>query len=121
MKFTTPLYELFQDEQRNRIFIKRDDLLPDSLGGNKVRIAEAFFRDMEERGLRCADRIRRYPSNLCRVLASRCYQKKIPCYIICTGGDGEGTGETANSWIMKLSGAKLVPAGKQRSGRRWKN
>ena len=49
MKFTTPLYELFQDEQRNRIFIKRDDLLPDSLGGNKVRIAEAFFRDMEER------------------------------------------------------------------------
>ena len=47
MKFTTPLYELFQDEQRNRIFIKRDDLLPDSLGGNKVRIAEAFFRDME--------------------------------------------------------------------------
>ena len=42
MKFTTPLYELFQDEQRNRIFIKRDDLLPDSLGGNKVRIAEAF-------------------------------------------------------------------------------
>ena len=112
MKFTTPLYELFQDEQRNRIFIKRDDLLPDSLGGNKVRIAEAFFRDMEERDCDALIGYGDIRSNLCRVLASRCYQKKIPCYIICTGGDGEGHGETANSWIMKLSGAKLVPCRK---------
>ena len=29
---------------RNEIYIKRDDLLPFSMGGNKVRIAEAFFR-----------------------------------------------------------------------------
>ena len=50
MEFETPLYELFQDEAGNRIFIKRDDLLPFSLGGNKVRIAEAFLKDMNNRG-----------------------------------------------------------------------
>lgn len=45
MGVTTPLYELFRDEASgNRIFIKREDLLPFSLGGNKVRIAEAFLR-----------------------------------------------------------------------------
>ena len=30
----------------NELYIKRDDLLPFSMGGNKVRIAEAFFQDM---------------------------------------------------------------------------
>ena len=108
----TPLYELFQDDQRNRIFIKRDDLLPDSLGGNKVRIAEAFFQDMEKKGCNAMIGYGDVRSNLCRVLANKCFQKKIPCYIICTGGEREEAGGTANSWIMKLSGAVLVPCRK---------
>ena len=107
--FETPLYELYQDASGNRIFIKRDDLLPFSLGGNKVRIAEAFLEDMERKGCDVMIGYGDLRSNLCRVLANRCFQKKIPCYIICTGGDGTGHGETANSWLMKLSGAVLVP------------
>lgn len=112
MEFETPLYELFQDESGNRIFIKREDLLPFSLGGNKVRIAEAFVVDMEKKGGDVMIGYGDLRSNLCRVLANRCCQKKIPCYIICTGGDGTGHGETANSWLMKLSGAVLVPCKK---------
>lgn len=112
MEFETPLYELFQDEAGNRIFIKRDDLLPFSLGGNKVRIAEAFLKDMKNRGCDALIGYGDLRSNLCRVLANRCCQEKIPCWIICTGGDGEGGGETANSWLMKLSGAVLVPCKK---------
>lgn len=30
----------------NEIYVKRDDLLPFSIGGNKVRISEAFYADM---------------------------------------------------------------------------
>ena len=112
MKFITPVYELFRDGSRNRIFVKREDLLPDFLGGNKVRIAEAFFRDMEARGCDAMIGYGDVRSNLCRVLAGRCHQKKIPCWIICTGGETEGSGETANSWIMELAGAQLVPCGK---------
>ena len=42
----TPIYEIHSEsEQGNRIFIKRDDLLPFSLGGNKVRIGWEFYRD----------------------------------------------------------------------------
>ena len=83
MGVTTPLYELFRDEASgNRIFIKREDLLPFSLGGNKVRIAEAFFEDMRQKGCDVLVGYGNVRSNLCRVLANRCFHEHIPCYII---------------------------------------
>lgn len=106
--FRTPLYELMQDGQENRIFIKREDLLPFSLGGNKVRIAESFFCDMEEKHCDALLGYGDLRSNLCRVLANRCFQKKIPCRVICTGADDTEGGRTANSLLMKAAGAVLV-------------
>ena len=38
-----------RSEKKNEIYIMREDLLPFSMGGNKVRIAGAFFRDMQEK------------------------------------------------------------------------
>ena len=35
----TPLYFLFSDSNKNNIYIKRDDLIPISFGGNKARKA----------------------------------------------------------------------------------
>lgn len=114
MGVTTPLYELFRDEASgNRIFIKREDLLPFSLGGNKVRIAEAFFEDMRQKGCDVLVGYGNVRSNLCRVLANRCFQEHIPCYIICSHEEHETAHEqTGNSRLMKLLGAVLVPCEK---------
>ena len=47
----TPIYEIFDRKQSgNQLYIMREDLLPFSLGGNKVRIANAFFEDMQIKG-----------------------------------------------------------------------
>lgn len=47
------------DPAGNEFYIKRDDLLPFSIGGNKVRIAEAFYQDMKAKGRRYDDYLRK--------------------------------------------------------------
>lgn len=86
----------------------REDLIPFALGGNKVRIAEEFFQDMEDKGCNTMIAYGNVRSNLCRVIANQCYIKKIPCYIICSMEDGDETKTTSNSQLMKLLDAKLV-------------
>lgn len=43
MKYFTPIIKINSQLTCN-IYIKRDDLLPFSFGGNKVRIAEEFLQ-----------------------------------------------------------------------------
>jgi len=84
------------------IFIKRDDLLPFSFGGNKVRIADAFLADMREKG---SDALIFYGdrrSNLCRVLANRCAIEGIPSIMIATDEHAiEGDFEPYNSRLIR--------------------
>lgn len=42
MEWMTPITPI-QGYGENSFYIKRDDLLPFSFGGNKVRIAQEFF------------------------------------------------------------------------------
>ena len=35
------------------LYIKREDLLPFSFGGNKLRIAKEYFSDMQKQGKNC--------------------------------------------------------------------
>ena len=63
----TPLYWLKTDDRGNRIYVKREDLLPYSFGGNKVRIGLCYLADMQKSG---CDHMLAYGnarSNLCRV------------------------------------------------------
>lgn len=93
----------------NRIHIMREDLLPFSMGGNKVRIADEFFQDMEAKGCDTMLAYGSASSNLCRVIANRCFQKSIPCYIICSGKEEDGgVTQTANSRLMRMLNAKMV-------------
>lgn len=92
----------------NNLYVMREDLIPFSLGGNKVRIADEFFLDMEEKGCDTMIAYGNVRSNLCRVIANQCYIKKIPCYIICTMEEEDKTEKTSNSQLMKLLDAKLV-------------
>lgn len=114
MSFSTPVYELFHDKDSGcRIFIKREDLLPFSLGGNKVRIAQAFLADMKQKHCDVLVGYGNVRSNLCRVLANRCFQDRIPCYILCSHEEHEtAMAETGNSRLMSLLGAVLVPCDK---------
>lgn len=80
--FTSPTYKLFEDNNGNSIYIKRDDLIPFSFGGNKVRIALEYIQDMEKQGANCIIGYGGPQSNLVRVLANMCDANKIKCFII---------------------------------------
>ena len=49
----TPLYFLFSDSNKNNIYIKRDDLIPISFGGNKARKAMNFFKEIDQGEFDC--------------------------------------------------------------------
>lgn len=110
----TPVYELqnrFGDG--NRYFVRREDLLPVYQGGNKVRIADAFFQDMKKKGCDAMIAYGSAHSNLCRVIANRCRKEGIPCRIICSQTPGEEDNTTtSNSNLMELFGAELVHCAK---------
>lgn len=44
LQIKTPVVQI--PDENNSIYVKRDDLLPFSFGGNKVRIALEFINDM---------------------------------------------------------------------------
>lgn len=81
-KFTTPIMKMNTDLTGVHLYIKRDDLLPFSFGGNKVRIAQEYFRDMDTKGKNCMIGYGNARSNLCRVLANMNYNRGGICHII---------------------------------------
>ena len=68
----------------NEIYVKRDDLLPFSIGGNKVRISEAFYADMQAKGCDTMIIYGSRHSNLCRVLSNLCCSRGTDCVMICS-------------------------------------
>lgn len=105
MQYKTPVVQI-QDE-RNSLYIKRDDLLPFSFGGNKVRIALEFINDMKNKGKNCIVGYGNARSNLSRALANLCYQFRIPCHII-SPADEDGTRvDTYNSKMVLACDAKF--------------
>lgn len=81
----------------NNIYIKREDKLPFSFGGNKVRFAEAFLEDMKQKGKNAIIAYGSKSSNLCRVMAQLCFDNKIPCAVVYSDSSNE---DTNNSRIV---------------------
>ena len=107
--------ELNKDAADNRIWLKRDDLLPFSMGGNKVRIAWEFVRDMEERGCNAMLIYGDTRSNLCRILAGLCHKKGIPVRMIATEAEGEAHHEASfNEKLVRLFNVPLRITSKDR-------
>lgn len=102
----TPI-QFLETFQNNNIYIKREDLLPFSFGGNKLRIADAFFADMQAEG---GNHIVAYgppTSNLCRVIANRAASLRLPCTIVC-GIEGEAPKALGNNArMLNIFGAEL--------------
>ena len=92
----------------NRFYIKRDDLLPFSCGGNKVRIAHEFLQDMKAKGRNCLIMYGNSRSNLCRVLANACYMEGIQCMMICSDDPDGVHRKTGNSVLVDLLGLEII-------------
>lgn len=100
------------DTGGNEFYIKRDDLLPFSIGGNKVRIAEAFYQDMKAKG---GDTMIIYGSrhsNLCRVLSDLCFSRGTKCVMICSHEAGEDDAPTNNTHLITWTGTEIVNCAK---------
>ncbi len=110
----TPILPMKGDPgDANELYIKREDLLPFSMGGNKVRIAEAYFRDMIEKGCRSMVIYGSRHSNLCRVLSALCASRGVPCRMICSHEEGEASEATNNTVLVEWTGTQMVHCGKQ--------
>ena len=94
------------DEYRgNKLFIKRDDLIPFSFGGNKARKAKLFFKEIDSGNYNCVVTYGSSSSNHCRVVSNACKQRGLSCYII---SPLEVQKTTFNSLLMQVFGAKII-------------
>lgn len=78
----TPLVPLSGSYGENSVYIKRDDLIPFSFGGNKARKAAEFYREIKNSD---TDVIMTYGSNSsnhCRIIANMTAAMGLSCHII---------------------------------------
>lgn len=90
---------------RNTLYVKREDLLPFSFGGNKARKAELFFEEIDRGGFDCVVTYGSGSSNHCRVVANMAAARGLSCYII---SPEEASEKTYNSAMMELFGAEIT-------------
>ncbi len=88
----------------NHLYIKREDLIPFSFGGNKARKAQLFFQEIDESDYDCVVTYGSGSSNHCRVVANECCKRGMQCYII---SPEEANESTFNSQMMKMFGAEI--------------
>lgn len=95
------------DDLGNRFYVKRDDLLPFSFGGNKVRIAREFLADMDARGCDALVMYGDLQSNLCRVLSDLCHELGVPALMVATSHGGEGPA-SFNERLVRRLGIEVI-------------
>lgn len=103
--FNTPIVSLKLRLNNNDFYVKRDDLIPFSFGGNKVRKAHYFFKDLESQKSDCVVTYGSSSSNHCRIVANLTASKGLKCIII---SPVETSKTTINSQMMELFGAEII-------------
>ena len=100
----TPI-QFLGTEQGNQLYIKRDDLIPYSFGGNKARKGFMFFEEIDKSGYDCVVTYGSSHSNHCRIISNMAAARKMPCVLI---GPEEVSDVTFNSKLMDLFGAEII-------------
>lgn len=100
----TPIVDL-EVYRSNHLYIKREDLIPFSFGGNKARKAQLFFRDIDNGDYDCVVTYGSGSSNHCRVVANECCRRGMECYII---APQEASEATFNSQMMEMFDAEIT-------------
>ena len=91
----------------NHLFMKREDLIPFSFGGNKARKSQLFFREIDKGNYDSVVTYGSGSSNHCRVIANECCRRGMSCFII---SPLEASESTLNSQMMELFGAQITTA-----------
>lgn len=102
--FPSPIEYLTQLDN-NDIYIKREDLLPFSFGGNKARKAIYFFREILKGNFDTVVTYGSSQSNHCRVIANMCSKYGLKCWIIAPHTDDVSN---YNRKLVTLSGANII-------------
>lgn len=100
----TPIHRI-AEMNGNRVYMKREDFIPFSFGGNKARKAQLFFREIDSGDYDCVVTYGSSSSNHCRVVANMAAARSIPCYLI---SPEEASERTYNSDLMQLFGAEVT-------------
>lgn len=111
--FVTPVLPCEIKGFSNRIFIKREDLIPYYFGGNKVRIAQEYYDDMDAQGKNCMVGYGNARSNLNRALAMMSISRGIPCHIISPADEDGERHKTFNSRMVEECRARFRYCTKQ--------
>lgn len=78
----TCIQELSDSYGNNRIFMKRDDFVPFSFGGNKARKAAEFYREIKRTAPDVVMTYGSNSSNHCRIIANMAAGMGLSCHII---------------------------------------
>ena len=103
--YITPIQ--FIEEKKNKIYIKRDDMIPYSFGGNKARKGYLFFQEIDKGGYDSVVTYGSSHSNHCRIISNMAAARKIPCYLIVPD---EVSDTTYNSRFMEMFEAEVIHA-----------
>ena len=99
----TPISFLCRDN--NDFYIKREDFIPFSFGGNKARKAQYFFDEIDKGDYDIVVTYGSSSSNHCRIISNMTKQRNMRCIIV---SPLESSHETFNSKMMKLFGAEII-------------
>lgn len=78
----TPIQPLSDSYGNNRIFVKRDDFIPFSFGGNKARKAAEFYKEIKNTDTDVVMTYGSNGSNHCRIIANMAVSMGLSCHII---------------------------------------
>lgn len=95
------------DYKGNQLYIKREDLIPISFGGNKARKSIYFLDYIKKNHFDAVVTYGSSSSNHCRVTANMCSANAIKCVIV---SPREKYHATNNSRMINLMGAEIITA-----------
>lgn len=104
LELPTPIHKLNESLNDNVFYIKREDLMHLSFGGNKLRKAILFFEDIVKKGADCVVTYGSKSSNHARIIANLSFANRLPCYIITP----LNRNDTYNSVMVNLFNADII-------------
>ncbi len=78
----TPVVPLSGNYGANKLYIKRDDMIPFSFGGNKARKAAEFYKEIKDKDIDVVMTYGSNSSNHCRIIANMAAAMGLSCHII---------------------------------------
>lgn len=103
LTYKTPIVPI--SDWSNNLFVKKEECIPFSFGGNKCRIAASYFKELISNDCDVVITYGASSSNLCRVIANMAYRYGVQCVIVTPDELSE---TTCNSEMVEFLGAKRV-------------